>query len=119
MRAHYKRSKHQITVAWFRLWLSPAFERATCVPTPEISDPDGWSRQWTNPATPDVARTAMNLCLESCPVLTECRALVSLGEVPRGVVQAGKAYGLRVGGKRKKVTSGTTDDMTTDEDEAC
>ncbi len=118
MRAHYKRSKHQITVAWFRLWLSPAFERATCVPTPDTADPDGWSRQWTAPATPTDARTAMNLCLETCPVLTECRALVSLGEMPRGVVQAGKAYGLRVGGTRKKVASAPTDDTTT-KDEAC
>lgn len=119
MRAHYKRSKRQITVSWFRLWLSPAFEDATCVPTPEVEDPVGWAHQWTNPKTPAVAKKAMSLCLEQCPVLDECRALVSLGDQPRGVVQAGKAYGLRVGSRRGKMTD--DDDMTTedDEDPAC
>lgn len=105
MRAHYKRSKHQIGMAWFRLWLSPVFENAICSTAPDGEDPVEWSRQWTSPPTPSIARVAVDLCNEQCPVLDECRALVALGEKPKSVVQAGHAFGLRVGAAKKRVPS--------------
>ena len=120
MRAHYKRSKHRISIAWFRLWLSPAFEDATCGNAPEGIDPETWSRKWTSPESPAETRAAVDMCIEQCPVLAECRVLVSLGETPRSVVQAGHAYGLRVvtyRTKPKQVPSTTT--PTTEDEEAC
>lgn len=117
MRAHYKRSKHLISIDWFRLWLSPAFEEATCANPPEGIDPDTWGRLWTAPESPTDARTAMDRCLTDCPALSECRVLVSLGSAPRGVIQAGHAYGLRVSGSRRRVASEPTPETT--EDEAC
>jgi len=105
MRAHYKRSKHQIGMAWFRLWISPAFEEAVCGNAPAGEDPAAWSRQWTSPETPTVTRDALDRCNDECPVLAECRALVDLGETPRSVVQAGQAYGLRVGAAKKKAVA--------------
>ncbi len=117
MRAHYKRSKHLVGVAWFRLWLSPVFEQATCAQPPNGEPLDTWSRQWTSPETPSETRIALDLCNQQCPVLMECRALVEMGEVPRGVVQAGRAFGLRIGPAPKRVPSLATP-ATTDE-EAC
>jgi hypothetical protein len=105
MRAHYKRSKHLIGTAWFRLWISPAFEEATCGNAPAGEDPVLWSRQWTSPETPSVTRDALDKCNQECPVLEECRALVDLGEKPKSVVQAGQAYGLRVAAAKKQVAS--------------
>lgn len=111
MRAHYKRSKHQMALDWFRLWLSPIFERATCGNAPEGLDSTTWSRMWTGPETPADTRMAVDLCNTLCPALEECRVLVDLGQRPRGVVQAGHAYGLRVGAKPKGVASATTPTM--------
>jgi len=106
-----------LSLDWFRLWLSPVFEDAACTNAPVGIHPDSWARQWTSPETPAETRAAMERCLTECPALTECRVLVSLGSVPRGVVQAGHAYGLRVGAAPKRVAS-TATPPTKDED-AC
>lgn len=103
---------------WFRLWLSPAFEEAACANPPQGVDPDTWGRHWTAPETPAETRDAVDRCITDCPALTQCRVLVSLGSAPRGVVQAGHAYGLRMGGRRSPVASVATT-VTDDEDEAC
>lgn len=116
MRAHYKRSKHLISIDWFRLWLSPAFEEATCANPPAGTHPDVWYRHWTDPETPGETREAVDRCLNDCPALMQCRVLVSLTTKPHGVVQAGHAYGLRVGSARRRVPSPTT---PTTKDEAC
>lgn len=117
MPAHYKRSKHLISIDWFRLWLSPVFENAACTNAPEGVDREQWSRQWTAPETPAIARAAMDRCIEDCPALLQCRALVSLGSAPRGVIQAGHAYGVRVGPANRRVASRPT--TSTEAQEPC
>jgi len=117
VRAHYKRSKHLISIDWFRLYLSSAFEDAACTNAPEGVDPDVWGRLWTAPESPTQTRASMDRCLNDCPALPQCRVLVSLGAAPRGVVQAGHAYGMRVSGGRRRVPSEATPETT--EDEAC
>lgn len=105
MRAHYKRSKHSIGVHWLRLWLSPIFERASCTNPPAQAPGDIWARKWTDPQTTAEAREALRLCREECPALSDCTILTELlmpDDPPRGVIQAGVSFGVKVGPRKPR-----------------
>lgn len=118
VRAHHKKAKQQISPAWFRMWLSPVWERATCTNPPEGVDAETWGRRWTHPETSAMARSAKKACLEECPVLMECRAFVSLGPLPDGVIQAGRSFRIRIPRHTDEVASEPTPDDVETED-AC
>ena len=112
MRAHYKRSKRRIGADWLRLYLSPVFERGRCTEPPPGMSEVVWAQKWTAPTTTEEVREAMRICRDECSALEDCRVLVMLaGEKPVGVVQAGQAYRLRVGGPRKKQQTPTKEDV--------
>lgn len=106
MRAHYKRSKHLMGVGWLRLWLSPIFETASCTNPPSQEQLDTWAYKWTDPQNTAEAREALRLCRTECPALAHCQTLTVLaGDEPRGVIQAGTAYGIRVGPRKSRSVS--------------